>query len=645
MMRALSVLALLTTCPILQAQPPQKKQVAPEELLPARSLIFFRYDGTEAHRAAYQKSALGRAMKDDLGEFVDHILGLVRDAFVQTALRTPRDEKEKEKDKDKEKPPPKGAAKILDAFLSHYWRHGIVVSADVLGANRAQLHVVFPEGGRDENRAAVLGFLKLAAEWDGEKLHSTESRGRTVYSRTWRAATSDVVPVPGVPPLPRRRQTSEQRAAWWVEHDHVVLTMGTEPFEPVLDLVSNQAPSVASSAWHKKLAGFQAYETDVRCYVNVQRVLELIFRAGESDDFRGTLFERPLRHLLMGRIGVRGLRDFSFHCGFSGKYQRSTFVLGIDPPAERSGILRFFSTPLALDFKKTSPAPADADFVEFHRIDFARVYDEFVDVSKALAAGRALQNRDLANLDFDFADLDKLIGINTRKDLFDGLDSTVVCWGDHTEGPFILGAAAAVKVKDERKLRRAMENLGVVLAQTLGERAKFEERMYRGVEMRVLRGGWYLAPTYAIRDGWLVVALNPQPVMSFIARAQGKRPAWKVPLEVEEVVAAMKTAAGPKSKLMTVWIDDPRRTMEIYLSLLPTLANAMSNAGFPWDENRPLVLDVTKVPPARSVTQYMFPHTTALFDDGDAFRLECYYSIATPAAGLALVLGAMFIGL
>ena len=41
----------------------------PERLLPAGTQIYLRWDGVEAHRAAYEKTALGKTLQGDTGKF------------------------------------------------------------------------------------------------------------------------------------------------------------------------------------------------------------------------------------------------------------------------------------------------------------------------------------------------------------------------------------------------------------------------------------------------------------------------------------------------------------------------------------------------------------------------------------------------
>src|SRR5215469_7371782 len=48
----------------------QGAEDAPERLLPATTQIYLRWDGIDAHKAAYGKTSLGQMMKGDTGSFI-----------------------------------------------------------------------------------------------------------------------------------------------------------------------------------------------------------------------------------------------------------------------------------------------------------------------------------------------------------------------------------------------------------------------------------------------------------------------------------------------------------------------------------------------------------------------------------------------
>ncbi|HBI43516.1 MAG TPA: hypothetical protein DDY78_11775, partial [Planctomycetales bacterium] len=56
-------------------------QEAPEQLLPATTQVYLRWDGVDAHRASYDKSGLGQMMQGDTGGFVASLYGQLQDGL------------------------------------------------------------------------------------------------------------------------------------------------------------------------------------------------------------------------------------------------------------------------------------------------------------------------------------------------------------------------------------------------------------------------------------------------------------------------------------------------------------------------------------------------------------------------------------
>src|SRR5438445_7234373 len=144
-----------------------------------------------------------------------------------------------------------------------------------------------------------------------------------------------------------------------------------------------------------------------------------------------------------------------------------------------------------------------------------------------------------------------------------------------SEGPVLLGQAAAIKVKDEKKLAQGLEKLVQgLIKMTAGAGLQVQKRTYRGVDM--VGSSFTLplpvAPAYTIHKGWLVIAGFPQPVKGYILRSEGKYKVWQPPALVEEALALAKKKARPNSKLAAVTITDPRPVMTVGLSLLPVVA-------------------------------------------------------------------------
>src|SRR2546423_539766 len=56
-------------------------QDAPEQLLSGKTQIYLRWDGIDAHKAAYTKTALGKMMQGDTGTFVTGVFAKIQEGI------------------------------------------------------------------------------------------------------------------------------------------------------------------------------------------------------------------------------------------------------------------------------------------------------------------------------------------------------------------------------------------------------------------------------------------------------------------------------------------------------------------------------------------------------------------------------------
>ena len=120
-------------------------QEAPEALLPATTQVYLHWDGVEAHRTAYEKTALGKMMKGDTGTFLSSGIGDLQKTLsglvtAQALLKgTPPDQLQKLNADISE------AAKLLDFF----GKRGLVIGFELRSVEppQMQLTVIVPDAG------------------------------------------------------------------------------------------------------------------------------------------------------------------------------------------------------------------------------------------------------------------------------------------------------------------------------------------------------------------------------------------------------------------------------------------------------------------------------------------------------------------
>jgi len=591
------VLVLMLVVLALPSGLGQEKRLPPpvvvESFLPADSWFYFRYDGYEPHRTAYDRTALGRAMKDDLGEFLEFL------ALQVTELAT---SSLKEKN-------PQELQKLegnWKQFMSSLWRHGVAVAGQIrnlpggLGSfpylnltAGLRLTLVFPEAGTVKNRELFLTFLNLLAD-DNNPVKKRQLGKRIVHE--W--------------------GDKEFRVACWNEGRHLIMILGQETVEGALEVVEGRRPSLNGSPLWKGLVGFKDYETDIRGFVDVQKFVDLM-RTPPANESRLAYWKDFIsRGLILSQLGLTSMKSLTFHLGFDRQYQRSTIVLNVVEPKDRSGLMKLAFAPVQFEPGKLPPLPPDAASVRVSKVDWQVFHDVVRQIALLAFLGNFTSAIDL--------------GVNFPKEILAHLDSTLVLYNSHSEGMFFLGQGIAVKVKDELHLQEGLQKLVESISKAVGGGIEIKKRTYRGVDLTMISLPFLipLAPTFTIHKGWLVLSPFPQAVKGYILRSEGKHKVWQAPALVAETLALAKKRAGPQSKLAAVTVTDPRPTTTLGLSLMPVIVRALGSAG--------ISLDDSKIPNAQAITEWQFPGVTIFYDDGHALRWESQTSFEAPADWLLL---------
>jgi hypothetical protein len=576
-----------------------------ESLLPADAVAYFRYDGYEPHRKAYEQTALAKAMRDDLGEFLEHLGMVVADSLANTLKEKHPEQMQK-------------LAGGWNRLMEYLWRHGLAlgVEARPLAAaasplpfldvpTRLRFTVVFPEGGLAKNRKVLVPLLDLIPGMKAKQI-----RGRTLHEFA----------------------EGELHVAWWQEGRHLVLVAGNDTIDGALDVMEGRRPNLTLSPLLNSVTAFNDYETDMRGFLQVHKVVDLMRTPAQGDSKLAMLKDWVGRGLIFSQLGLTSLKSLKFHLGFDRQYQRSTILLDICAPRQRAGLARLVFAPVRFAPAELPPLPPDAASVRVSQVDWKSFHDvvkQIIGLAKLeelFSAAPALQPAKDGKAKDAPAKAD--LGVNITKEILPHLDSTLVLYNSMSEGPSLLGQAAAIKVKDEKKLAQGLEKLTRGLIKVSGDLLKVDKRTYRGVDM--VGSSFTLpvpaAPAYTIHKGWLVIGAFPQAVKGYILRSEGKYKVWHAPALVEEALALAKKKAGPNSKLAAVTITDPRPMMTVGLSLLPVVARYLGMAD--------IAVDVSKVPNAQAVTEWQFPSVSVFYDDGNCLRWESHSSIEVPGDAL-----------
>jgi hypothetical protein len=616
-MRSSTFVLLLASASHAAAPGDRPANRPPEALLPAGCIAFIRYDGMAAHKKAYERTALAQVMREDLGEALEHIWNTIDTGLV---VSTPDWQRSRE---------------VFRGLLQGMEAHGAIAGLEINDRDLREwrLTVVIPEGTKPPYRDAVRLAFKILEQKETEPF---EFKERKVSGRAVREAKHKLGTISA-----------------WDEAAHTIVTVGTMPVEQVLAAADGKAANLTTTRNYRLTADFKGYESDIRAFVDLEKIVDLLRAPAKGNQGWGAASEAVARHVMFSRIGLTGLKTMTVHLGFDGKYQRSTVKVHVVPAEKRFGILKLPGSGLKWDEKDLfPPLPPDVDSVGVRHIEWDRVVGEivnaydFYEFLNLFGSSRKVveeKKADDAKKDEKDEPLDEqepaepapaqLNGREKlrkamddfRREVVPALDSRYVCYSAPSEGLFSTGAVWSIRLKDEAKLERALEQLKKNLQELINEAGlRFEKSQYRGADLTVVTIPHApIAPTYVIRNGWLTIGLLPQPVKGFLWRSEPGRRAWLPPKDLAALYAKARANGPADAKLGSVHVTDVRPTVNFGLATLPLMAAAMQ-------ESIPFRIDLTKLPHAQVVTEPLFPNVDFFFDDGDALRWESHFSIFVP---------------
>jgi hypothetical protein len=565
------VVALLAVAPAARAQ-------APEELLPAGTQLYIRWDGMKAHRDAYNKTALGKMLAGDTGKFIDGIFGQMQETVgglltVQSLLGGAAPEKLQKLTADATE-----ATKLLPMLSDKGFI--LAVEARKLEPPEGQVTLILPDIG--DNPKPFLGLMRLVAGIAQIDAKEAKIEGRTV----------------------NHFEAESVRVAWWIEGKHGVVAVGTDKAEAIVKRMAGKGENLTSNALYKKIAGFRDFETGARAFLDVASVVKLVKTRGDEVA------------KLIDDLGLDSLKSLLFYSGFDGVAERGLTEFEIVGP--RKGLLELTrGKPFTL--ADVPPLPEDVISWSMTNFDLPALYD--VGVKTAEHIVKLVAPDSVAQVKEALDEANKFLGINIRNDLLANLTGPIVSYSSPAEGPFVLGQTFMVKVKDAEKLHAALDTAIKAIGQAAGADVSVKKRSYRGVDLRevhVRQQGFIFVPTYAVHDGWLVLSYFPQAVQGYVLRAKGEVPAWKPGPEVRDALEKL-----PK-QFVSVSVSDPRPTIKQLLSIAPVIGGLVNS--FLPDAK----IDVGTLPNAHEATKHLFPNVSVVSDDGKALRQETRASLALP---------------
>jgi hypothetical protein len=572
---------------------------APESLLPADSVIYFGWDGTDKHKAAWEKTACYESLDKThfLSTLVD--LGL---SFI----------------------PPEAPikAKEVRQLVDSLARKGVSVS------------VAFPKEHTIPRVVVVLhqaagleaGFNAVIPQLAGNsiKFESSVIRGHHVMrgvSTTYTPAADSVVASPG-PEL-----------AWWVDGGNLVFVFGEGAVDAALDVAEGKAPALPSTAnWRKYHAESADNQAVAAAWADLAalraRYGDYELQPKKDAEPRFTLGQ------LLDVLGAEHVGCVAWRCGLKDRAIVSEGI--VEAASPRTGIMALADqAPISL--ADAPPMPKENSGFLVASFDWSKAYTLIVDIAHRIEA--ASEPKGSAKVDEVIEKMTAVLGFDLKKDLCDALGHVICIHGDAAAGipgGFGVGIAISVEKPDvlQKSLKTALDRLqaGIPNGFTVAE----EERSGRPVWVFDI-ANLPIHPAACLDKHWLFIGLTPQAIESALLRVDGKLEKWKPSPADQEALATV-----PK-QFVALSLSDPRPFYTTVVNFLPLVMTGISQAAA-GPGNTPAgraagkrMAILADIPPAEVLTKPMFPNVTAVTVDDKGVHVQTHESAPGITSGAFVV--------
>ncbi len=549
-------------------------QTAQETYLPPKSQLYFRWDGMDKHKDAFDKTAVGKTLAGDTGKFCDELWKYTYDNLQTAAQNEP-----------KVGPLLKDLSKVIVTMN----KSGLVLGVEVDKVNppMVQAVIVFPKGAGESG--TVLSLIQKIAEDTNTPVKTT----KLPPNRFINTIEVEVV-----------------KLGWWAQGGDAVVFVGTTDPVEYAKAIGPKNPGITKHLLYQKVANFKEFETATRGYLDTASIFKV---AGEIAEPAPKIIDE---------LGLNGIKSIVFFSGFDGPQERS--VVEADIPSPRKGILGLASQK-KITLNDLPALPDDLTGFSAGSINLSKSYD--IVTNLILGVMSVAVPNEVDNVKEGIKAFEKTIGVDINKDLFDCFGDVVVSYSSPSDGFLWTGAVVAIQLKDGKKLSTTLDKLKKAIPPLPGAELSIKKSIYHGGEIiQIGLSGPQVSShmlTIGIYKDWFIYAQFPTPIKGFILRQEGVLPAWKADDQLNKMLAQFP------NEFNSIQVSDPRPFVKTALSIAPfvlNLVNTVGPLGVPG--YRPFDLDL--IPHPQEATRYLFPNVTVGIDDGKRVRSETRGSLLLP---------------
>lgn len=536
------------------------KSPAPETLLPADAVLYIGCEGMEPHRENFEQTALFQAVYES---------GLMEalTQYVQVVQKQTGNPKE---------------LQTLTAVYHTLLDNGISMAVSVSAEQGPPMPfgvVVLPNANKFQPQLAR--FIQDATRND------IEFETRTVKGRK---VTSGKLP-----------NTPGMELGWWNEGVHLLIAVGSNAVENAIAVSTGDAPNLTQSPLWKKYRGGNAPEgTTSLSWLDLGSLRKMFGQMPLPQ----TGEDRPPATVndVLKAVGLDTIGAIVSRSGIKGKAMWSETLVETNGP--RSGLLAFASDK-PLELGDLPPMPQET--LGFHActVDWAGSYDNAVKIVRNVAK---LGPPDAeAQVEGVLTNLGAIAGFDPRKELFEPLGDVTCIYTDGQLGLFGTSVVLAQQVKEEKTFSETLTSLiRRATEQTTPRELVVTQTKKHGREITTLQiGGGVFNPSFAVADGWFVVALIPQHVEAFFLRMDAKLDRWEPNQKHREAFAEL-----PKD-FTALTVTNPEAGVKTVMDLAPlfvTFAQAAWQDSPQGRRRGPLPISVAALPPSELVAKPLFPN-------------------------------------
>lgn len=579
----------------------EENSPAPETLLPADAVIYVGADGRDAHKTEIEKTAAYAAIyKSGLADVFAKLVGY---GFEKSGA-------------------PAAAYKLFQQTFKTISGKGLSIAASVktdVGPPKPWAIIVLHEGGKLEPafRDLINGMTK-----DSLKIET-----KTIGKRSINRAE---LPAEGGPFKPE--------LGWWKEGKHLVFVFGADAINSATAVADGKSPNITKNPlWAKYRKEKADFTVTTLSWFDLGKLRSMFGKmpvpGTRTPDNPATVND------LLKVVGLHNVGAIVSRSGIKGKATHSDSI--IETQGEKTGLLSMISQK-PITMQDLPPLPSKMSTLYAGNFDASKAYKAITDMIRQ-GAKLGPPGAD-AKVEGVLEQLPAIIGFDPTSELFDTLGNVLVAYDDPGQGPFGIGSAMLIKVKDEKKLQSTLDDALQRAGDAAGPEFRIVRKKKHGRTLVVVSGG-PMSVSFAISKGWLSIASYPQSVEAFMLRQDGKLLSWKPNPDYKEAMSHLPKSFG------SITVTDPRESYRMIVGLAPMLYSfaqlGLRSTGVDIND---LPVSLSDLPPAEVVTGPLFPNVSSRTVTKDGIRWQSRSSlsgvfgadsVAITAVGIALLLPAV----